>query len=100
MLAAHDQENLVHARQTAAAGKPLNQGNRQLHPKTPGPRAPKTPFKVPLNDENNPSAFNGGKIGGLKGAGRGNENVNLTARGGKQEKNAFVTPLGRLYYTF
>lgn len=96
MLAAHDQENLVHARQTAAAGKPLNQGVRQQHPKTPGPRAPKTPFKVPLNDENNPSVFNGGKTGALRGIGKGNENGIQTGKaGGKLDKNTVATPLGK-----
>ncbi|OJJ81160.1 uncharacterized protein ASPGLDRAFT_50691 [Aspergillus glaucus CBS 516.65] len=78
MLAVRDQENLVHAHQTVAAGKPLNQGT-----KTPGARAPKTPFKVPLNDENGPLAF-GKKT--VKATGKGNENL-------KPAKDAFVTPL-------
>ncbi|KAL9616470.1 MAG: hypothetical protein Q9160_008665 [Pyrenula sp. 1 TL-2023] len=95
MLAARDQENLVNTHQTAAARKPLNQGNGQLHAKTPGAKAPKTPFRVPLNDENNASIFNGGKTGGLKGVGKGNENVLQTGKGdGKLDRNAFVTPLG------
>lgn len=80
MLALRDQENLVNTHQTAAAAKPLNQGTRQLPPKTPG----KTPFKVPLNDENNPRAF--GKQN-LKGNGN-------RLGDGKPGKDAFVTPLG------
>lgn len=80
MLAARDQENLVHGRQTAAASKPLNQGVRQLQPKTPGNKAPKTPFKIPLNDEN---ANNG--LGPVKG----------TAKATGAGKNAFVTPSGK-----
>lgn len=51
-----DQENAVHAHQQAAAAKPLNQGIKGLAAKTPGNRAPKTPFKIPLNDENSTSA--------------------------------------------
>lgn len=76
MLAVRDQENLVHAHQTAAAGKPLNQGTKQLQPKTP--------FKVPLNDENGPLAL-GKTVKG--GAGKQNENA-------KPSKDAFVTPSG------
>ena len=82
MLAARDQENLVHGHQQAAASKPLNQGTRQLPPKTPGQRVPKTPFKVPLNDENGQGPFGGIKTG-LKANGKGNENL-----------TAFKTPLG------
>ena len=93
MLAARDQENLVHSHQAAAASKPLNQGARQLAPKTPG-KAPKTPFKLPLNDENNGGGLGGGK-GGLKAHGKGNENMILgTKKGGLADKNAFVTPMG------
>ncbi|KAH8432610.1 uncharacterized protein LDX57_010237 [Aspergillus melleus] len=85
MLALRDQENLVHAHQTVAASKPLNQGGKQqLQPKTPGARAPKTPFKVPLNDENDPLAF-GKKT--VKGTGKQKEN------GKPSVKDAFVTPL-------
>lgn len=73
MLAARDQENLVHAHQSTAAGKPLNQGVRGLQPKTPGNNG-KTPFRPASNDENR----------------------NLTAKDAKPglEKNAFVTPAG------
>ncbi|KAG8525263.1 uncharacterized protein KY384_008907 [Bacidia gigantensis] len=75
MFAAHDQENLVHGHQAAAASKPLNQGTRQLAPKTPSKKVPKTPFKLPLNDENGGA---GGKTG-------------LKTKGG-ESKNAFATP--------
>lgn len=82
MLAARDQENLVHSHQTTAAAKPLNQGPRQLNPKTPGKRI-KTPLKVPLNDENDPLAFGRKTI---------KNNGNKSGFGG--DKNAFVTPAG------
>jgi hypothetical protein len=78
MLAARDQENLVHGHQAAAASKPLNQNVRTLQPKTPGNKYPKTPLKIPLNDENAPTIF-GGKSGKGKGA--------------TFDKNAFVTPV-------
>lgn len=77
MLAARDQENLVHAQQATAAGKPLNQGIRALHPKTPGPA--KTPFRRALNDENKPLTLKGQKTG-------------LKDGPSKLDKNAFVTP--------
>ncbi|KAK5050803.1 hypothetical protein LTR84_003362 [Exophiala bonariae] len=79
MLASRDQENLVHTHQTTAAGKPLNQNIRALHPKTPGNL--KTPFRPAKNDENKPFDFNGQKT---------------TLKGGpsKLDKNAFITPLG------
>lgn len=80
MLALRDQENLVNTHQTAAAAKPLNQGAKQLAPKTPG----KTPFKVPLNDENNPGVFGKRTV---KGNGNRLEN-------GKPGKDAFETPMG------
>ena len=92
MLAARDQENLAHGHQAAAAAKPLNQGTRQLLPKTPG-KAPKTPFKLPLNDENHAGGNGGGK-GGLKTHGKGNENIMLGGKGGLGDKNAFITPMG------
>lgn len=77
MFAARDQENLVHAHQTTAAGKPLNQGIRALHPKTPG--ATKTPFRRAPNDENKPLTLKGQKTG-------------LRDGPSKLEKNAFATP--------
>lgn len=70
-LAAKDQENFVHSLQTAQHIKGA---------KTPAAKAPKTPFKVPLNDEN---VFGkGGKTG----------------KEGKStlQPNAFVTPAGML----
>ena len=96
MLAARDQENLVHTHQTTAAAKPLNQGTRQLNPKTPGNRGAKTPFKVALNDENDPLAF-GKKT--IKGKGNGNENLILPGKSGfGGDKNAFITPLGTILF--
>jgi hypothetical protein len=80
MLAARDQENLVHAHQTTAASKPLNQGIRGLQPKTPG--NVKTPFRAAKNDENKPLGFNGQKT-----IGQGNN--------GKLDKMAFITPMGK-----
>lgn len=86
MLAARiDQENAVHAHQTAAAAKPLNQGVKGLAPKTPGNRAPKTPFKIALNDEN--ELGKGGKGGFGKGLGASGKQ-----QGAKTERNAFQTP--------
>lgn len=81
MFAARDQENLVHGHQTIAASKPLNQGTRGLQPKTPGNKYPKTPLKIPLNDENAPVGF-GAKSGKGKGLETGGKNI------------AFVTPMG------
>lgn len=52
MLRAHqDQENLVSIHQANAASK-QHGTTRALQPKTPGARYPKTPLRVPLNDEN------------------------------------------------
>ena len=85
MLAARDQENLVHGHQTVAASKPLNHGARQLGPKTPGNKVPKTPaFKLPLNDENGDGIFGGG--------GGGKTGLKINGDG----KNAFATPMGRM----
>ena len=81
MLSIRDQENLVHGHQSVAASKALNQGTRQLQPKTPGNKLPKTPFKLPLNDENGNQGLGAGKTG-LKFNGAG--------------KNAFVTPMGKI----
>ena len=91
MLGARDQENLVHGHQAAAAAKPLNQGAKQLAPKTPGKKSAKTPIKLPLNDENGPTAFGGRK----KTLGKGNENSIFGAKqGGAVDGKAFVTPMG------
>lgn len=80
----------MHGQQTAAAAKPLNQG---LAAKTPGNKAPKTPFKVALNDEN--VVFRGGKSV-LKTNGKGNENLFTGAKKGNElDKNTFVTPAGK-----
>lgn len=92
MLAARDQENLIHGQQAAAAAKPLNQGIKQLAPKTPGNRPAKTPLRVPLNDENGATVLGGGK----KTIGKGNENAIFgISNGGKVENKAFVTPVGK-----
>lgn len=77
MLALRDQENLVNTHQTAAANKPLNQGVKQLAPKTPG-------RKVRLNDENTTIAFGKQTV---KGNGNRLEN-------GKPARDAFQTPMG------
>lgn len=79
-------ENAIYEQQTAAAAKPLNQGLKGLAPKTPGAKAPKTPFKISRNDEN--AAFGPGKTGG-----KGKQGDEKT---GKAERNAFVTPAGKL----
>ncbi|KAF1815976.1 hypothetical protein P152DRAFT_471336 [Eremomyces bilateralis CBS 781.70] len=61
MYATRDQENVFHNRQTAAAAKTRAQTSTSHPIKTPGPRAPKTPFKSKLNDEN--AAGNGAETG-------------------------------------
>lgn len=95
MLAARDQENLVHVHQTAAASKPLNQGTKSLQPKTPGNKIPKTPLKIPLNDKIGNTVLGGGKNGGLKARAGGNENLVAGGMNGVLgDKTAFVTPLG------
>ncbi|EMC91286.1 hypothetical protein BAUCODRAFT_127197 [Baudoinia panamericana UAMH 10762] len=84
----HKNENVIYEQQQAAAAKPLNQVAKGLAPKTPANKAAKTPFKIPLNDEN--AAFTRGKTGakgkegGLFGDGKGS----------KADQNAFVTPAG------
>ena len=74
---------------------PRNQDTlRQLQPKTPGARYPKTPIKVPLNDENAAHVVGGAK-GNLTGRSRGNENA-LTSKAVKGfDKSNFVTPMGK-----
>ena len=90
MLAHRDQENLVHGHQQTALAKPLNQNIRGAPPpKTPGNKFPKTPIKIPLQDENGPAGFGGGKS--VLGNKTRNENL-MTGKKGK----AFdlTTPLG------
>ncbi|RMZ86814.1 hypothetical protein DV736_g5961, partial [Chaetothyriales sp. CBS 134916] len=77
MLAARDQENIVHAQQSAAAAKSLNQGIRALHPKTPSNL--KTPFRSGLNDENRYIEVKGQKTARHDGS-------------SKLDKDLFVTP--------
>ncbi|WEW60027.1 hypothetical protein PRK78_005510 [Emydomyces testavorans] len=97
MLAARDQENLVHSHQTAAAAKPLNQGIRSLQPKTPGNKVPKTPFRIPLNDENNPLTFGGlGKQSAVSSRYQTQEQnaIRHPGQDGLQEKGPLPTPMG------
>lgn len=61
-----------------------------MQPKTPGNRYPKTPLKVPLNDENKNASLGGKQLKGY-----GVENL---VNGGKKatfDKNAFITPVGK-----
>ncbi|KAI8935938.1 hypothetical protein NX059_007445 [Plenodomus lindquistii] len=91
-LAANDQENAVRHLHPGGAGKSLNAGLKALNAKTPAAKAPKTPFKIPLNDEN--AVTRAGKSV-LKTNGKGNENVLFTSqKGTKLDANAFVTPAG------
>ena len=90
MLATRDQENLVHGHQQVAASKPLNQSKKGLQPKTPGNRFPKTPLKVPLNDENAPAG-----LGGKSVKGKGLENL-ATGKKSATFNDNFVTPMGIL----
>ncbi|KAJ4389302.1 hypothetical protein N0V93_006768 [Gnomoniopsis smithogilvyi] len=75
MFATRDQENLVAMHQSAANTK--QQNTRTLQPKTPGARFPKTPLKVPLNDEN---------------AARGLGGKSVLANKAKADRAQFVTP--------
>lgn len=86
MFARVNQENAIHERQTATAAK--NEGLKGLAPKTPGNKAPKTPFNISRNDEN--LTFNPGKTGG-----KGKDGGPIDGgKGGKVEANAFLTPAG------
>ncbi|KAJ4380289.1 hypothetical protein N0V86_004600 [Didymella sp. IMI 355093] len=76
-LAAHDQENAVRSLQVGPGGKPLAAGAKSFAAKTPATRAPKTPFKLPLNDEN--VFTQAGKT---------------AKQDGKRDAGAFVTPAG------
>ncbi|KAF4780295.1 hypothetical protein HER10_EVM0010857 [Colletotrichum scovillei] len=78
MLALRD-ENAVNAAQAAR----LAPGKGQLAPKTPGARYPKTPLKIPLNDEN----AVGGAKSVLAAKSNANGNIQLTAK-----KQNLVTP--------
>lgn len=92
ILAANDQENAVRHLHASAAGKSLNAGLKGYNAKTPGNKAPKTPFKVPLNDEN---AVNKAGKSVLKANGKANENLLVTGKKGvKLDENAFITPAG------
>jgi hypothetical protein len=92
MFASHaDQENIVHGHQQAAAAKSLN---RSFGAKTPGnSRAPKTPFKIPLNDENAPLRAAGKSA--IKTLGGKENGGTIRKKGGKAELSAFVTPAGK-----
>jgi hypothetical protein len=104
MLAARDQENLMHGYQQAAASKPLNQGTKGAPPKTPGNKYPKTPLKIPLHDENAPAGF--GDVKSMLGTkGKGFEGLHTGGKlGTNLVKDAFITPMGMLmeglYYIF
>ena len=93
MLAARDQENLVFSHQNGAALK-QQQANRQLQPKTPGSRYPKTPIKVPLNDEN-ATHVKGAATGNFGGRAGANENAATSKAFKSQKKSNFVTPMGK-----
>lgn len=80
MFATRDQENLI-AMHQAATNTKHQQNSRTLQPKTPGARFPKTPLKVPLNDENAARGF-GGK--------------SVLANKTKADRAQFVTPGGEL----
>ncbi|KAK8158870.1 hypothetical protein BKA80DRAFT_311743 [Phyllosticta citrichinensis] len=96
MFAAHqDQENLAAAHRNAAAAKPLNQGIKAYAgAKTPANKPPKTPFKVPLNDEN--GATKAGKNLLRTGAKGGENHLVPTGKklGAPADNSAFVTPAG------
>ncbi|CAA9962348.1 hypothetical protein PTMSG1_05724 [Pyrenophora teres f. maculata] len=89
-LAANDQENAVRHLQAPAAGKSLNAGIKGFNAKTPGNKAPKTPFKIPLNDEN---TINIAGKSVLQTKGKGNE-LFVSKNGGKTDETAFMTPAG------
>ena len=92
LAAARDQENLTHAHQTVAAAKHLNQETKGV--KTPANKSHKTPFGVPVNDEN---AFLQTGKSVLQTNGK---NLNFLAKNGKQGKeggnDGYITPAGIL----
>ena len=93
MFAAHsDQENFVHGQQQVAASKPLNHSMRGAPPKTPGAKYPKTPLKIPLQDENGLGGFGGGKtILGTKSKALENL-IGIGKNGSTLGKDALITP--------
>ena len=82
MLAARDLENRVAAHHNGAALKQQQQAGRLY---------PKTPVKIPLNDENTTHAAKNALGNGNQT--RGNENVQLTSK-----RSNFVTPVGKSRY--
>jgi hypothetical protein len=91
MLAAHrDQENLVHSHQVGA--KPQPNSVKGLQPKTPGARYPKTPLKIPVNDENVVHVLGGKSVNGGKSKMAGNTQLTVQGSG----RNGLVTPLRKL----
>ena len=63
--------------------------NQSLAPKTPSNKAPKTPFKARVNDEN--IATIGGRLGG-KGK---QDGLFGEGKAGKADADAFQTPAGK-----
>ena len=92
LLAQQDQENFVYGQQTVATAKPLNQGVKQLAPKTPGNKAAKTPFKVSRNDENALQTL--GKTA-LKGDNGNKEFLFGGKKAGKDVTDNYATPAPR-----
>jgi hypothetical protein len=89
--AARDQENLTNAHQTAAAAKPLNGGGNGVATRSPR-NHPKTPFRIPLNDENAP--LKTGKSA-VKTNGKTRQEGFKDGKPRKETDNAaFVTPAG------
>ncbi|KAK8041139.1 hypothetical protein PG994_014146 [Apiospora phragmitis] len=88
MLVARDQENLVAHHHNGAALK------QQHANRSAGSRYPKTPVKIPLNDENASHVLGGAKSAlGNGNRTKGNENVMGTSKGIKgMDKSNFVTP--------
>lgn len=88
MLAAHHNQENVYTHQAGAS-------KQQLQAKTPGARFPKTPLKVPLNDENATNVFGGKSVLRTKGK---DENTMTVAKGGNaagKQGRAMMTPAGR-----
>ena len=65
-------------------------GLKAMGAKTPANKAPKTPFKVPLNDENAVTLPGKSLLNT-----NGKANLSMTVKkNGKLETNSFVTPAG------